>query len=88
MAHGNPKVIMPVGTMNTVADFFGSCVVIEKEDMRNVGQIIVGTQFFGATRHFLGANLSPDGKGATGGAIPGTGGYLVFKLFLTIFKSS
>ena len=74
MAHGSAEVIMPIGTMETVAKSFGDFIVVEKYNIGNIRKIVIGTQLFVATGHFLRTNFSPNGKGTGGGSVTFAGG--------------
>lgn len=87
MAHGPAKVVVPIGTVEAVADPFGHFLVEEKQNIGNVGEIIISTQLFGAAGHFLGADLGPDSKSTGGGAVVGAGGNKEIKNFLAVFKT-
>ena len=45
--------------METVAKSFGDFIVVEKYTQGNIRKIVIGTQLFVATGHFLRTNFSP-----------------------------
>jgi len=87
MTHGSAEVIMPIGTMETVAKSFGDFIVVEKYNIGNVGEIVVGAQFFAAAGHFLGADFNPNSKITGGGSVPFAGGDRISGDFLIVVKN-
>lgn len=70
MAHRDAKIVVPIGAVNTVAYFFGGFVIVEKHNVGDIGKIIIITQFFGAARHFLRADLGPNSESTIGSTVP------------------
>ena len=66
VGHGGAEVVVPISTMKAVAHVFGALIVVEKENIGDVGKVVVSAKFFGAAGHFLGADFSPDLKSAGG----------------------
>lgn len=72
MAHWLAEFVVPISAMKAVAKRFGDSVVGKEQDVWNIGKVVVCAQFFGATRHFLGANFFPDSKGSSWCSVPFT----------------
>ena len=53
VTHGSPKIIVPISAMNAIANPFGDFFVVEKQDIRDIGKIIVGAKFLGSAGHLL-----------------------------------
>lgn len=87
MGHGDAKIIVPIGAVKAVADFFCHLVVVEKHNVGNVGKIVISAGFFGTAGHFLGADFGPDGESTGRGAVVLTGGNDKIKDFLAVFVS-
>lgn len=85
MGHGDTKIVVPISAVKTKAHFFGDVVVVEKHNIRNVGEIIIGAVFFGAAGHFLRFDLGPNFESASGSSAPGARRYKKLKNFLAVF---
>lgn len=84
--HGGAKIIVPVGAMETVAHSFGKLIVIKEENIGNIGEVVVGTIFFGTARHFLRTNPGPNVKSTGRGAVISAGRdkKIIFKLIIIV----
>lgn len=87
MGHGGTKIVVPIGTVETVAHSFWGFVVVEEHNIGNIGKVIVGAEFTGAAGHFLGADFTPNVESTVGGAIPFAGRDGEFVDEIVVFES-